>query len=257
MSLSNLKIGAKLAIAFGTAFMLLALLVGFASQRTDSVYRVAQELATVWMPASSKLAEIQAVLGDIRRAELQHVMSFDAAELSEHEARLARNRKALDASIAELQGLMPMSAGQQPLTELKEEVAKFWDVDGRLLVLSRKGEASFAESKVFLRGDSRTAFNRITSLVEKQFAANVEGGKGAEAKAAETQRLANIYMAAFLGFSLVVFVAISSLVTRAIRAPILQAVRAAERVAAGDLSNPISVAVGKDEPAQLLRALSG
>src|SRR5690606_10554419 len=110
------------------------------------------------------------------------------------------------------------------------------------------------QMKTLLGGD----YNRLSIELGKQLNRLIEV-KGQIAgdfarQAEEEYRLADIGVLVFMVVAALLTVLLATLLTRSIVAPLSQAVRMAEVVASGDLTQPIRVE-GQDEPAQLLAAL--
>ena len=75
MGFSDLKIGAKLGIAFVTILILTVITGVFAVGQLGKVNGSTQDIATNWLPSIRTLGEIDAGLNEYRRAEVQLVLA--------------------------------------------------------------------------------------------------------------------------------------------------------------------------------------
>ena len=148
--------------------------------------------------------------------------------------------------------LVQSDKGKEILARVQANRAAFLKVGDEYLALIQQGQRDEAlkllEEKV--RPTQLEYQKTIKEQVEYQAQVTIDAGQRAEAAASALQR--DVLIAGALAIAVAIFMAIS--IIRSIVRPLAQAVEAADRVAAGDLSGQI-VVQSKDETGQLLAAL--
>jgi methyl-accepting chemotaxis protein len=92
---SNMKIGAKLGLAFGVLALLMVGVGIFALVEVSKVNSTTVEIATDWLPSVATLAEIRNDISASRRYELNHVLDTDKSKMAEDEASIEKADKEL------------------------------------------------------------------------------------------------------------------------------------------------------------------
>ena len=250
--LSNLRLGAKLSLAFGAILALLVLLALFAFTRLQSIQTESRQISGNWLPATRYAGALNSGLTEQRSAMQQLVANFNldmnkAAErrLKESADDIAKNSKAYEALIVDETERKLFADFSAKWTRYQASVqraigaARDANVDAALEVLTKDA-----------RSDFQAAEKAVDALLEYQT-------KGAEASAAESE---STYSTALVGLLVVTLLAIGAgavmglLLVRSITRPLAKAVSVADHIAAGNLSQRIEVR-GKDETAQLLAAM--
>ncbi|WP_027907358.1 methyl-accepting chemotaxis protein [Pseudomonas taiwanensis] len=253
MQLRNMKIGIRAASVFALLGILVLAMGLIALFETRQMDKATDEIRMTWMPSVVALSEISSNLGRARAITLR-------AALDDNDSERARN-------IEQLKGI-----NEQLQSGLKDYETTIIDADDRALFAAfttahqqyYEGQALVIED--LAAGRIAQAKQRISgpltqhadSMMKAMSALIAYNGKGAEDA---SQRSSDMADEAFLAItvSLVVIMlalaAIATLLTRSIVVPLGEAVSVAERVATGDLTQPIKVS-GRDEPALLLGALS-
>ncbi len=252
MQLDKLKIGSRLGLAFGLLLLITVLIGGTGvwrlqelSQATERMMEVDNERlrATVQWHQSVNLnwVRTQAALMDSGSDKL----AFWQADMDQTTNDTAKARKTVEQLLRTPQG-----------RELFQKIDQARDAfrDARAGAMKRK--AAGEDVSALLSGDLKqkaATFSQSLqqfedyqrALDEKSFAAN-------KAAAAQSRLVLIVSTLA----ALVLGIAAALLLARSITRPLAQAVRHADEIAQGDLTQPIQ-AHGRDEAAQLLRALQG
>jgi methyl-accepting chemotaxis protein len=259
MKFKDMKIGVKLALAFGLMLLLAVAVGAFALAQIARVNGATTEIAGEWMAGNRLLAQVQGTIDQFRRTETEHVLTFETKEVNALEQRMDGLKKDLGALQAKYEALIAAApeadARRAAYDAFKTNVAKYLDANAKLVPIARGG-MRFEEAKVLLMGDSRAAYDQVGQALGRLTDIN---SAGAEQAYRTSQQAYGLALAWVIGL-LIGMVAVASLlaigITRQVTRPLGQAVDAATRIAAGDLTVQLS-AQGKDELAHLIEALGG
>ena len=161
-------------------------------------------------------------------------------------------RAEIKATEATYEGLIASDA-ERKLYETYVQARKGYGESAvKLLELSRKNESE--QAFAFLQGESRKWYMESIDTLKKLAALNGAGARAASASAASIYLNARFVMWAAAAFAILLAVLAAVWLIRSITRPLAQAVQAADRVAAGDLSGDI-VVQSRDETGHLLSAL--
>ena len=253
MQLRNMKIGIRAASVFA---LLGALVLGMgliALYETRQMDTATDEIRVTWLPAVVALSEISSNLGRGRALTLR-------AALDDDDSERARNLDLLKGINAQLKdGLQDydstiIAADDRALFNAFSTAHQQY-VDLQALVLDDIGAGHIDQARQKINGPLTL---HADSMMKAMAALIAYNSKGAEVASQRSSDVADQALTAIIGSLLVIMLAlaaIATVLTRSIVVPLADAVAVAERVATGDLTREIRV-IGRDEPAQLLRALS-
>jgi methyl-accepting chemotaxis protein len=254
--LRNLKIGTRLALAFGALLLLLCLIGGMGLKQVAHVNDGADKLGTNWLPSIKTLTDIRSSLNALRRATLRHVLESTPAAKQAQEARRSQVLSAeLAPQMASYERLVDSPEEQRLLVELKAALAAALAMDDKVLKLSNGGEAQFAQARELVNGEAAKTFGELMTAVSHSVDLSMAGANKEVAKAAATYQQAKISTAIGIAVALALGVALAWWITLSIVVPLRQAVQVAETVARGDLTSQVQLS-GRDEAVELLGALS-
>lgn len=252
MRMSDLKIGVRLGLTFGVLLLLLSAIVVVGLLRFGSV----EEVTTSFIEEDWVKADAASTVDAYTRANAQRTMEriLARSERERQEARrfLDENRQAIDAAIATLEAKVHLPEGMVLVAEIKDLRNQFVQSFVRVGELADRQQRE--DALELLASETLPTLDKlrepITALNKLQHQVADAGGKRA---------LADIHGARtlMLGMGLVALVLgvlMAWAITVSITHPLERAVRAAQMVAAGDLSQRIRVE-GRDETAELLQAL--
>jgi len=254
MNFSHFRISIKLGIGFGVMVLLTALIGTVSMVQLGRIDVDTTEMSENWLPAIKLVSDLQALLNDMRRAELQHVIATSAEEKKPEADRLAADM----VKLAELEKAfgtrLDSPQEQQKFDRYKNESRAYLATSTKLMALSAVGPQGQEATVAYLKGDSRTAFRALFKTLDEMSALHVTGANQAaqDGHTAYTSALVNVtvVLAVVLGMAGL----LGWWISRQITHPIQAAVVAAREFAAGNLSRPLACS-GSDEPAQLLGAL--
>jgi methyl-accepting chemotaxis protein len=249
---SNLRIGARLALGFGS---LLAAMLGalLATKAIDESSRAS--LAATLQAAHAKEAlatEMRAVSLSQSAAIRNIALYLEVKAIQDNEAQARELGKRFDVLSAELEK-KGLTAAERGLVDEVLKADKALDaplMEALDLATSFRGEEV---AKVLVEDIDplvRRSNNALERLIEIQRAENLKSIAAAEAEGVRTH-----WIVAAIGLSLMAAaLGVAWLTTRGITGPLGESVAIAQRVAAGDLTGCI-VPRGRDEAAQLAIAL--
>ena len=257
--LSNLKIGPRLALAFGLVLGLLCAMAGLAAWQMSQLAANTAEYATDLVPSFAAQHQIALLLGQERRKEYRHILAKDAAEMDRIEADLAGYRKAIGEQIDQYDKAYVSDAeDKRRLDKVRAAVGAYFAQWDQLRAVSRQTTSDpsrLDEAAALMRGASAKALADVDAAVQDWWNYNVQLSDNETRSSKETYADAKLALAAMVVVALALGGAAAVLITRSITGPIGRAVQVATTVAAGDLSSRIVVR-GNDETAHLLQALA-
>jgi methyl-accepting chemotaxis protein len=250
--MNNLRIGARLQLAFGAVLALLLVIayIGW-SALADTKARmdvVVNENNTKIALANTMLSELNLIARSARNI----ILYADKETQTKMQGRIDGAQKNFSGSMQRLGTLIQGERGKQVYAQLQTEAPETLHRLGQVVQLVKDGKT--AEAPVFLLNSVQqhqdNTFALIRELIgfqEKQNAELVAQIDG-EYTFAVRFLIGATLLAAFAATTLAL------LITRSITQPINDAVNVAQTVAAGDLTHSIEVR-GRDEVSQLLVSL--
>ena len=256
---SNLRIGMRLALAFGLVLGLLCVMATVAAWQMGKLAANTASYADDLVPSFAAQHQVTLQLGQERRKEYRHILAKDAAEMDQVEADIAGARKAIADLLAKYDKEYVSDAeDKRRLETVRSALAAYYAQWEPLRALSRQtttDPTKLDEAARLMTGASSKAFADVDAAVQDWWNYNVQLSDNETRASRETYANARLVLAAMVVAALALGGAAAVLITRSITGPIGRAVQVAITVAAGDLGSRIVVS-GRDETAQLLRALS-
>ncbi len=253
--LAEFKIGTRLAAAFGALLLLLCAVAGLSSYETARINDSVVDLADNWLPSVRVLGDLRAQVNSARRASLRHVLeSGKAAKDAQYAKHQELIEKIVPEAFARYEKLVSSPEETQLLQQIKTQWAEYLTLNRKLLALSQGGPEEINQAREISVGPAAVAFEHTLKLLEEDIELNARGATASGKSAAATYRTVVVMNLAAVGLALAVGIALAVVITRSITRPLHQAVDVAQEIASGDLSPKLQVH-GRDEPAELLRAL--
>jgi methyl-accepting chemotaxis protein len=256
VSLSNFKIGAKLGMVFFALVVVTAMAGGFALSQLSKINANTEDMATNWMASIKYLGQMQGLLNDMRRAELQHVLAISPEDKKPEADRMAASKPKLDELGRKFLALVDAPAEKAAWDVYAAGLKTYYETNTKLIALSDVGPAEIDATTQYLRGESRTAFRNMFKGMDDMYALNVQGSDQALSAAQATYAGSRGGVILAVLVSIVLAVALGYWITIQITRPLAHAVVAAQNFAEGNLTTALQ-SEGKDEPAQLLQAMEG
>ena len=247
--LSRLSVGTKLGAAFA---LVLALMVGVGAFSIVQLGRVAAtgaDMASNWMPAMKASLQMAQSATRFRTREYR-VTIEDPATRDGVLSNMADNLAEYGRFEAAYEKLLTGPEERTLFERSKATWADYLAYSRRLQDAARAGKAEEAR-KLVVEGSTR--FDGVMASVQALADFNEKGAAAADKEGDHIFASSRLWIAVLLVTAVVAGSALALLITRGISRPLGSAVRMAQAVAAGDLTQTREVQ-GHDEVAQLLRA---
>lgn len=255
MNFSNIKIGAKLGIAFALVIAMTLLIGGFSLYQLSRIHDSTEEIAEDWLPSIKVLGDLRARVNQFRRFEMAYVLAVSDQERSQIDNDL-RGRLS---GIEEIQKIYVPLINTQEERSIYEQYKKhkqdYLTTHAELIKLARGGDATLTDTKSLFRGTSDSQFSAMAASIGKLVEINDKGSDIAHRQAVLQYARTQTWVLVLLALVVALASALSVWITRLITRPLRHAVKVAKHISEGDLSDPI-VFQGKDEAALLLKAMS-
>ena len=249
----DLKISVKLITSFLLVLALTAFIGVFSIRQLAKVNEAATEIAESWMPSVRITQSIRSLLGDYRVREARHIMAGSPELKDRIEQEVQVKRKAMEDAIAEYSASYITSPEERALyDEFVPELQAYWAMSKTLLQLSL--ELKDEQAEVLFAGDSKQAFDTVSSTLEEIVELNVTGADKARLRGNETYTDARTAIFGVLVGALALGIILSLAISRMIAKPLIAAAAVAEQLANGNLTVKVEV-TGKDETGSLLGAM--
>jgi methyl-accepting chemotaxis protein len=248
----NLMIATRLRVSFG---FLLAMLLGVAALalwQMGVMRESTRDLTSNWLPSVERVNQMNTSTSDFRIAEFQHVLNTDDKGMASIEKTLTDTLAAFEENHKAYVALISSDEERKLYEGFAAEWKQYLLIHDQVLALSRKNEND--KAKALLEGDAKKLFDSSSAALLKLVDLNHRGAV-AESKVSEDAYEAarnSMVVAAALGLALAL--AAATWLIRSITGPLNQALTAADRVAAGDLTVKIDV-TSQDEAGLVLQAL--
>jgi len=254
----NLRIGARLFLAFGVILSLICLLAGVSAYQMGKLKDSTDYFVVNLVPTYQTMYNLSDDLATIRRLEFRHILANDEKSMGELEPAMAEaKRKIAQEFDRYAKELISDDEDKRNMEAARTSVDKYLATWEGVRALSRQTiqHPEMADkARQAIEGESRQALNAALEAIKKTYDYNIKLSDQQAASAAATSSSAKLALASVTVLALVIGIGGAIVITRSITTPIQQAVTAADAVAAGDLSQAIE-AQGNDEVAGLLRAL--
>jgi methyl-accepting chemotaxis protein len=253
-SLSHLKIGQRLALAFGLILALLLALCGYSAYSTNGLARDLSATANVDMALIAATAQLQQGAATVARASRELLIVDSAGQIKKQRAAVAEALQASETQLATVSTLAISETTAPLVAAVKTDHAEFAKAAKKFLGIQEAGNPDDTRSALLielrpLQNKYEQGLSSLTEAVKLQAGVRAADGAG-------TARLAVMVMLALGAGGLVLGVLASVAITRSITQPLQQAKAAAEQIKAGDLAHSVS-STARDEIGELLRAMGG
>ena len=253
MSLRNMRIGLRAGLSFGVLASLLVIVGLFGLGQMAKLRESALVIEQSWMPSIENIHDSAAYVASIRLEALRLATTDESRIRDTSKSLLGRHRSELQTLLQHHESLLSDAEEGEKLKQLKVNVDTYLSLVGQIVALVDKDQQQDAIDLLNTRLAPQGVI--LSKSLEELIVFNQDGVEAAVASAAQTYTNAQWVVGLIIVFALLATLVLAWLLTRSITAPLGQALSVARTIAAGDLSQPIVVR-GKDEPAQLLTALT-
>ncbi|WWF28914.1 methyl-accepting chemotaxis protein [Pseudomonas trivialis] len=252
MSLRSLSIARRAGLGFALIALLVALLGFFALSNMASIRARAVQVESGLVPKMRLVADIREIMLRIRTISLRMALDTNPANLSTYRGQMDTRSQDLTKKLAELDALVDTPEVRALYDQFQVSLRQYQQGLAQSFVLADKQQG--AELNKLLLVDMKTVVDgsgaQLNALSDYYNGQINQLGQAAEAQ--YSRSLTMVF--GFVILAGVSTVALAWLLTRSIVGPLGQAMRAAENVARGDLTQTVEVS-GDDEVTRLLVAL--
>lgn len=254
MRLRNLNIAPRAALGFSALALLVVLLGSFALVKMSQMQAAFAVVEENSLPSILAVSEISDNYLRLRTATSRLMQPVDAASKERDYARVEELKRGMAKGKSEYTALISDAEEQTLYDDFAHAGSLYLAEHDKLINFVRKND--FASALSIATGRMKEYDDAMDEALAKMTYLNQAdaGAAGQRLHQAEATARAGVVVAMILALSITVVLAM--LLTRSIVMPINEALSVAETVAAGDLSQRISVK-GRDEPARLLLAMQG
>ncbi len=250
--MNQMKISTRLSGAFGLLVALLLAMAGVALLELKEMRVSSEEISENWLPSVQVVGALDSQVANLRLSILAHMLTADAATKGSLDKQIAEERNKLGEMRKQYEPLISSPAEKALYDEFAASWAKYVEVNNRALDLSRNSDNAGATD--IMSNVSRPQYLAIKAVLGKLVKLNADGAAAAAKASTDTYATARGIMLVCSVVAIALALGAALWLIRSITAPLAQAVEAADRVAAGDLSGQINVQ-STDETGQLLAAL--
>jgi methyl-accepting chemotaxis protein len=248
----QLKIAPRALISFSIIGALVILLGLFAMYQLKSVRTQGEDLSDKGIPSLSALNSINEAMLRLRITAYRLVVDREDAKLRVTMARIDELNGHLVEAMARYEKLVDDDLERAQYQSFKRLVGEYNAVNGELIQLSSADKPG--DMLALLGGKYKKASEDLSVQMAALTKINQDGATDSDQQADQAYAEAITGVFAFIIVAAVLTGLMALLFTRSITRPLTQAVRVAQVIAKGDLTESFDVA-GVDEPAQLLNAL--
>ncbi len=252
MKLNDIKVGSRLAIAFGLVLLITAVMAGIGVWRLQELVQTTRQLATIDNEKLQLAVRWRQTI-DINWVRTRAaILDSDTSRIPMWQADMDKTSEITTASRKRMLELVQSDMGKQMLADIDAAREAYRTPRGNVLKARLAGEDMSVALDRDLKPLAEAYINTILKLEQRQQDIYEAALKEAEEKAAmgRTILIAGGVLALLLG------AAAAFVLSRSITVPLRKASQSARLIADGDLTQPIDTD-GRDEAAQLLQALSG
>lgn len=253
MSIRNMNIAPRAFLGFAFIAALVIGLSVFSVNRMAVIRQATTDMESNQLPSIAHLSTMLENTLRLRITSFRTLVNREPATLLETDARIAELIDKLQAAKKAYAALPAQGEELAVYNQFEATLAIFLDVQAKVLGLSRLDKTD--DMRALINTRMKEATDLMGVQINQLIAINKKDATDAAAVSKDQYDNANVGVIAVSVIAVLMTVILAWLLTRSIVNPLARAVRAAEEIAAGDLTRAIHVD-GKDEAAHLLLALS-
>jgi methyl-accepting chemotaxis protein len=252
MSLRSLSIARRAGLGFALIALLVALLGFFALSNMANIRESAVQVESGLVPKMRLVSDIREIMLRIRTISLRMALDPNPASLSQYRSQMDTRSQDLTKKLADLNAVIDTSEVRNLYDQFQVSLRQYQQGLTQSFILADKQQTT--ELNKLLLVDMKTVVdgsgNQLNALADYYNAQINLQGQTAQAQYSRSRTM----VFGFVLLAALSTVALAWLLTRSIVGPLSHAVRAAENVARGDLTQTVEV-TGDDEVTRLLVAL--
>jgi methyl-accepting chemotaxis protein len=252
MSLSNLKIGARLGVGFA---IVLALLTAMLILGLSSLSRIGSRTQDIVADKNVKMAAANTMVDNVRNISLAlttMIVVPGTPEMNAELDKIADARKKYGAAKETLMKLLSDDKEKQLMAAVDEALKAGAAKNNELVKLRKEGEIQ--DATAFLIKETGPSLQAVLKALDAFVDYEAKLAADAATDVAQVYSSSRILLLVLGTAAIAIGVGVALFITRSITGPLNKAVDVAETVASGDLSARIDTG-GGDETGRLLNAL--
>ena len=252
MTLRNLNIAPRASLGFGLVALLVLILGGFSLLQMAEMNKQSEQVNQNWLPSILSLGEMNQDVLRLRALTLRLMLNTDETMTRQNLARVEELKGMLGKAQGTYEKLISSAEEKSAYGRFKQAEGNYLQEQSKIVDAIRQSDldAALAVANGPLNGHADSMAKALVELSE----INRVGANAAAEAADAVFASARLWVMVMIALALGLTVILALLLTRSIVAPLTEAVRVAEVVASGNLTQSIEVQ-GSDEPARLLSAL--
>jgi methyl-accepting chemotaxis protein len=249
MSLRSVSVGLRNFIGFGALTLCLLITGGVALSELSSLKGNLLEVKDVWMGGLDLMAKIKSDRQLMRLDENE--ITAQPSELSALTSEIRSIEQRVRGYDKEYEGTIILDEDRRLFGTYQEKSAAYEKALDAVLAGLASGSVAPA-----VASQSEQSFDALISALDALIALNNRGAADAGQRAEASANNATITFSVILLASVIFTIFAAVLLSRSITRPLAMLAASAERIASGDLTQPV-VADGADEVTQVQRSLGG
>ncbi|MDO9623242.1 MAG: methyl-accepting chemotaxis protein [Pseudomonas sp.] len=252
MSLRNLNIAPRASLGFGLVGLLVLLLGGFSLLQMAEMNKQSEQVNDNWLPSVLSLGEMNQDILRLRALTLRLMLNSDETLVRQNLERVETFKGQLRTAQSSYEKLITSAEERSSYERFKQAERSYLQEQSKIVEAVRQGDldTALAVANGPLNGHADDMAQALADLMNM----NRVGATAAANHANQVFVSARLWVMVMIALALGLTVILALLLTRSIVAPLAEALRVAEVVASGNLTQSIDVQ-GTDEPARLLGAL--
>ncbi|WP_341964412.1 methyl-accepting chemotaxis protein [Pseudomonas sp. RC10] len=252
MSIRNMNIAPRAFLGFAFIAVLVVGLGFFSLNRMAVIRQATTDMESNQLPSVGYLGNMLENTLRLRITSFRTLVNREPAALRETDGRIAELIGKLQEAKKNYAALPAEGEELSVYRQFDATLTTFLDVQNQVLELSRQDKMEDMRNLINTR--MKDATDLMGVQINQLIAINKAGAAAAAVVSKEQYEGANVGIISVSVAAVLLTVLLAWLLTKSIVNPLSRAVRVAEEIAGGDLTRPIEID-GKDEPAQLLKAL--
>lgn len=242
----------RASLGFGLVALLVLLLGSFSLLQMTEMHKQSEQVDENWLPSIMSLGDVSQDLLRLRALTLRLLLNTDETRTQQNLTSVETLRSKLGEAQSNYEKLISSTEEKGLYQRFKQAESSYLQEQSKIVEAMRRNDrdAALAVAEGSLNDHADSMAKALVDLSEL----NRFGATAAAKKANEVFASARLWVIVMIVLALGLTVLLALLLTRSIVSPLSEAVRVAEVVASGNLTQPIEVQ-GSDEPARLLGAL--
>ncbi len=240
----DLKIAAKLLVAFGATLLVLIATNVFGLFKMAEVSSKSAEINRKWLPSFYRLADMTKTLSDMRYRENRHVITFDIQKMQEIDSLMNLDLARFEQSERAYRAQASSAPERAKCDEIHTLLALYKEAHLKLIILS--GTNRKIDATAVLYGESRSLYAKLDEKLQGLVILTLDGSEIAVTQSETIYEQALWLVIAALILASVVVVIVALWIARLVSRPIQALEAAANQVAAGNINQSVTVST-RDE----------